>query len=388
MNIITLKSMKNRTENNDFIELIVKDNSLDIIFKKPITIEFANHYDKLLFKKIKYDDIYSVTFDFSKIEIFDSYFILLYKSLYEYFEKKGIKVTIKGISTDMQRFLALLNKPVEEATEKEKHTFIYNYISDIGFAAINAVKDFISFMEFSGDFFLKFIVLFIHPKRLRWKDLPFHLTRVGVGAVPITVLIVFLIGLITGYQGALQLAQFGADRYIADLIGISITRELAPLMTAIIVAGRSGAAFAAEIGTMKVSDEIDALSSMGFDVMHFLVLPRVLAVMIAMPILTLITDIAGIGGGLLSALGTLDITLTGYLNELQFALNYSHVFSGVLKSIIFGFLVAAVGCFRGLQVRGGAESVGKYTTSAVVSGVFLIILADAIFTFLLQSLGI
>jgi phospholipid/cholesterol/gamma-HCH transport system permease protein len=244
------------------------------------------------------------------------------------------------------------------------------------------------FIEFLGEIILSILNLLIKPKQMRWKDFPFNFTRAGVSAVPITFLILFLIGIITGYQGALQLEQFGADIYIADLIGISIVRELAPLMTAILVAGRSGSAFAAEIGTMKVSEEIDAMMSMGFDPIKFLVLPRVLAVTLAMPLLVILTDLAGIAGGLLAAVGTLDITVAGYVNELQRALSYGDLFTGLGKSMIFGFLVATVGCFRGLQVRGGAESVGRYTTIAVVSGVLSIIVADAVFTFIFQSIGI
>lgn len=159
-------------------------------------------------------------------------------------------------------------------------------------------------------------------------------------------------------------------------------------MVAIIVAGRSGSAFAAEIGTMKVSEEIDALTTMGFDRMQFLVLPRVLAVTFAMPLLVIICDLAGIIGGLLAGLATLDITISSFLAQLNIALNYAHVFSGIFKSIVFGLLIATIGCFRGFQVQGGAESVGRYTTASVVSGVFLVILTDAIFVFLLSALGI
>ena len=223
---------------------------------------------------------------------------------------------------------------------------------------------------------------------MRWRDFPNHFVNSGVNAVPITLLIVFLIGLISGYQGALQLTQVGADIFIADLIGISITRELAPLMTAILVAGRSGSAFAAEIGTMKVSEEIDALESMGFDPIRFLVMPRVMAVVFAMPILVLMTDLAGIIGGLVAGLTTLDITIAGYLNQLHRAIDFYDIFSGVGKGIVFGFLIATVGCFRGLQVSGGAESVGKFTTASVVTGIFLIIFSDALFTFIFQTLGI
>ncbi len=159
-------------------------------------------------------------------------------------------------------------------------------------------------------------------------------------------------------------------------------------MTAILVAGRSGSAFAAEIGTMKVSEEFDALRSMGFDVYYFLVLPRVLAVMIVMPILVLITDISGILGGLVAGISTLDITISGYFNQLHRAIGFSDVFTGIGKSIFFGFLIATVGCFMGTQVKGGAESVGKYTTTSVVISIFLIIIFDAIFTFIFSMLGI
>ena len=223
---------------------------------------------------------------------------------------------------------------------------------------------------------------------MRWQDFPYHFTKAGVDALPIVVLIVFLIGVISGFQAAVQLHLVGADIYIADLIGISITRELAPLMTAILVAGRSGSAFAAEIGTMKVSEEIDALTSMGFDKMRFLVLPWVLAVICAMPFLVIIADVAGIAGGYLSAATSLHLTLSGYMNELRTAIDYGDILSGLWKSVVFGYLVATVGCFRGMQVKGGAESVGKYTTASVVSGVLLIIIADAIFTFFFRALGI
>jgi phospholipid/cholesterol/gamma-HCH transport system permease protein len=235
---------------------------------------------------------------------------------------------------------------------------------------------------------IKILILFVNPWKMRWKDFPFQFFRSGVAALPIILLILFLIGLVTGYQGAVQLHQFGADMYIADMVGISITRELGPLMTAIIIAGRSGSSFAAEIGTMKVSEEIDALNSMGFDFMRFLVMPRVMSVLFAMPLLTLFADLAGVLGGLVSALAVLDITLTAYINGLQGALDYGDVMGGLFKSMVFGFLIATVGCFRGMQVSGGAESVGKFTTASVVSGIFLIIVADAVFTFIFTSLGI
>ena len=289
----------------------------------------------------------------------------------------------------MAKFIELFSRKESDIETNKAHPgFWETYFSHIGQLTIVGLQDMKLFIEFLGDIIAKFLALFIHPGKMRWKDFPFHLTKSGVNAVPIVTLIVFLIGMISGYQGAMQLRQVGADIYIADLIGLSITRELAPLMTAILIAGRSGSAFAAELGTMKVSDEIDALNSMGFDHIQFLVLPRIIAVMFAMPFLVLLANFAGIFGGLIAALSTLEITMTGYLNEMQKALSYGDIFSGLIKSVVFGFLVSAIGCFRGLQVRGGAESVGKYTTAAVVTGVLTIIIADAVFTFIFQALGI
>jgi phospholipid/cholesterol/gamma-HCH transport system permease protein len=176
--------------------------------------------------------------------------------------------------------------------------------------------------------------------------------------------------------------------FIANLVGISLTRELAPLMVAILVAGRSGSAFAAEIGTMKVSEEIDALTTMGFDKLEFLVMPRVLSVTLAMPFLVIICNVVGMIGGMIAAVTTLDITMAGYIGRMQMAISLWDIGTGLIKSIMFGFLIASLGCYKGINVKGGADAVGRYTTASVVAGVFLIIVTDAVFTFIFQALGI
>jgi len=334
-------------------------------------------------------DVKSFTLDLKSIGVYDSYVILLINRLKKHCIANNIDFNLSGTTSALDDFISIMSADsAKKVSEEKRKSQLYRYIANIGENAKNIWHKAYDLIAFMGDLFVKMLYIFVKPGSIRWKDLPFYFTRSGVDALFIVLLIVFLIGVITGYQGALQLQRFGADVFIADLIGISITRELAPLMTAILVAGRSGSAFAAEIGTMKVSEEIDALNSLGFDHMTFLVVPRVFAVMIAMPLLTILADAAGIVGGLLAAVSTLDITITGYINQLERALTYAHVFSGIAKSVVFGFLVAAVGCFSGLQVRGGAESVGKYTTTAVVSGVLLIIIADAVFTFVLQAIGI
>jgi phospholipid/cholesterol/gamma-HCH transport system permease protein len=197
----------------------------------------------------------------------------------------------------------------------------------------------------------------------------------------------FLVGLVTAFQAAIQLKQFGANIFVADLVGISITRELAPLMTAIIAAGRSGAAFSAELGTMRVSEEIDALRTLGLDPYHFLVFPRVLALAVVLPMLTIFADLIGIAGGLLVAMLSLDLTSNAYLIETQKAVGLWDVFSGCIKSVAFGMNVALIACQRGLSTEGGAEGVGRATTSAVVTSLFAIVVVDAMFTVLFDAFG-
>ncbi|MEO0663896.1 MAG: ABC transporter permease, partial [Planctomycetota bacterium] len=192
----------------------------------------------------------------------------------------------------------------------------------------------------------------------------------------------------TAFQSALQLGKFGADSLVADLVSLSMTRELAPLMTAIVVAGRSGAAIAAEIGTMKVSEEVDALRTLGLDPYRFLVLPRILAVLIAAPLLTLLADVVSIAGGLFVAMSSLDVSWQGYVLSVREALGVADVFGGLFKAAVFGGMIALIACERGLGARGGAEGVGRATTSAVVTMLFALVAVDALFSVLFNLWGI
>ncbi len=246
---------------------------------------------------------------------------------------------------------------------------------------------------------LKFAVSFIgaitlslgrhlaHPKILRKDDTLDYMQKTGVDGLPIVALISFLMGLIMAFMSSVQLEQFGANIYVASLVSLAMTRELGPIMTAIIVAGRSGSAFAAEIGTMKISEEVDALFTMGFDPVGFLVIPKLVAALIMVPILTLFSDICAIAGGLLVGVFMLDLTVGAYVAQTIHTLSLFDVFWGVLKSGVFALLITWVGCLRGFQVSGGAASVGQATTSAVVSSIFLIILFDSIFSVILRYTG-
>jgi phospholipid/cholesterol/gamma-HCH transport system permease protein len=242
-------------------------------------------------------------------------------------------------------------------------------------------------LDFVGDVALAGANALRSPRTVNWGDVPRLVERAGADGVPIVLVINFLVGLVTAFQAAIQLRQFGANIFVADLVGLSITRELAPLMTAIIVAGRSGAAFSAELGTMRVSEEIDALRTLGIDPYGFLVLPRIVTLVLVLPLLTILADLIGIAGGLLVAMFGLDITAHAYLIETQKAVGLWDVFSGCLKTMFFGLNVALIACQRGLAVRGGAEGVGRATTSAVVTSLFAIVVVDAIFTVLFNAFG-
>ena len=220
---------------------------------------------------------------------------------------------------------------------------------------------------------------------LRWGATIVQMVTIGVNSLPIVATITFMVGLIIAMQSAYQLERFGAEIYVADLVGVSVTRELAPLITAIIVAGRSGSAIAAEIGSMKVAEELDALKTMAVNPVHFLVVPRTLAMIIVVPCLTVLADLLGILGGLLLGVTSLKISWIAYLNETADALQLKDFVSGLIKSFFFAAIIAIVGAFEGFNVEGGAEGVGKATTTAVVRSIFLIIIADMLFTALFYS---
>lgn len=265
--------------------------------------------------------------------------------------------------------------------EKKRRQGVFVRLGEKTFDIILDMKSAVSFI---GAMTLSLGYYLVHPKALRTDDTLEYMQKVGVDGLPIVALISFLMGLIMAFMSSVQLEQFGANIYVASLVGLSMTRELGPIMTAIIVAGRSGSAFAAEIGTMKISEEVDALFTMGFDPVGFLVIPKLIAALVMVPILTLFSDIFAIAGGLLVGVFMLDLTAGAYVSQTINTLTVFDVFWGVLKSGVFALLITWVGCLRGFQVSGGAASVGQATTSAVVSSIFLIILFDSIFSVVLR----
>jgi phospholipid/cholesterol/gamma-HCH transport system permease protein len=220
--------------------------------------------------------------------------------------------------------------------------------------------------------------------RVDWRSLPVLIAQAGLDGVLIVVVLNFLLGFVMAFQTARYLDMYGANIYVADLVGISITRELAPLMTAIIIAGRSGAGYAAELGTMRVSDEIDALRTMGFAPMSYLVVPRMLALVIVAPVLTILGDVVGVAGGAVVASTTLDVPASAYLAELRDAVVPADIWTGLVKSVAFGAVIAFIGCQQGLGARGAASGVGRGTTATVVYCLFTLVVVDTLFTMLFR----
>ncbi|MDR7305797.1 ABC transporter permease [Rhodoferax saidenbachensis] len=227
-----------------------------------------------------------------------------------------------------------------------------------------------------------------HPSLVRWRPILFNLRSAGFDALPIVGLLSFLLGIVVAYQGADQLRQYGAGIYVTDLVGLSMLREFAPLMTAIIIAGRSGSAYAAQIGTMAVTQEIDAMRTLGIAPLDMLVLPKVIALAIALPLLTVFADVLGVVGGMLMARVQLGIQFSDFLDRFPHAVSTTSYLVGLGKAPVFAVIVAMVGCFQGFRTQGGADGVGLQTTRAVVQAIFLVILADALFSVAFSVLGL
>ena len=261
-------------------------------------------------------------------------------------------------------------------------------VASLGRQAWADLRNTLGFVAFIGEAFTALLRSVAQPSRIRWRAILYNVQIAGFDALPITGLLSFLMGIVIAYQGADQLQRFGANIFIADLVGLAMLRELSPLMTAIIVAGRSGSAYTAQIGTMKVTEEIDALRTVGVGPMDLLVLPKMLALVIVLPLLTVYTDITGVLGGMIMAQSRLDVTFDVFLRRLEEAVVMSTYLTGLCKAPVFAMIIALVGCYRGFQATGSADSVGRQTTLSVVQAIFLVIVTDAAFSIVFNLLDL
>jgi phospholipid/cholesterol/gamma-HCH transport system permease protein len=251
-------------------------------------------------------------------------------------------------------------------------------VEEIGAITADIWHDIRDQIQFVGETVAALAYAVRHPSTVRWRDVWLICEKVGADALPIVALISFLLGVILAFQSAIPMKKFGAEIFVADLIGLAMLRELGPLMTAILLAGRSGAAFAAEIGTMTVNQEVDALKTMGLDPVRFLVTPRIIAALLMTPLLTLFADLVSLLGGALT-LQSFSIPFITFVHEVEGIVDFSDFMAGFVKTFVFALLIAGIGCLRGLQTSAGASSVGDAATRAVVSGIILLVIVDGIF---------
>lgn len=300
--------------------------------------------------------------------------------------RRGAEVEIRGLASAFQDLLDLFDPREFEKAEREERKPI-NVAEEAGRATVRIWEDIRTLITFVGELAVDLLSALRRPTQVRWRDACLVAETAGANALPIIVLMSFLIGLIIAFQSAIPMRQFGAEIFVANLVGLTMLRELGPLITAIILAGRSGSAFAAELGTMKVNEEIDALTTMGVEPVRFLVVPRVIAAVVITPLLTVFANLFGlIGGGVVFL--SLGFPLVTYVNQMLWTADYGDLLGGLFKAFVFGILVAGVGCLRGLQTTTGSQAVGESTTRAVVSGIVLIIVTDGIFAVMYYYLGI
>ncbi len=343
--------------------------------------------EPLFAKMLKSSTVKRLVFSTQALGHWDSLLMTDLIRVIDHGNQQGIEVDTTTLPEGIQGLLNLVYAVPERLDAKRQDTQ-RRWLEVIGETAISAVTEASSLLTFVGETVLSVGALLRGKARFRTVDLWINIQDCGPSAVPIITLISFLIGLILAFVGALELALFGAQIYIADMVGLGMTREMGGFMAAIIMSGRTGAAFAAQLGTMQVNSEIDALKTMGFKPMEFLVLPRMLALILIMPMLCLYADLMGIIGGSLVTVGFFDVSFLEYFDRTSGAIHLKDLMVGVTKCSVFGVLIALSGCLRGMQCGRSASAVGKAATSAVVTCIVFIVIADSTMTLICNRLGI
>ena len=328
-----------------------------------------------------------VGFEAQTLTHWDSSILVFLTNVSELCRQHGIAMDRAGLPAGVRRLLELA-EAVPEKKGARKEEAATSFLERVGNSAIGAGGSIGEMLQFLGEMSITSVRLFGMKARFRAVDLFLLIQQCGAQALPIVTLISFLVGVILAFVGAVQLKQFGAQIYVADLVGIAMVHDMAAMMTGIIMAGRTGAAFAAQLGTMKVTQELDAFTTMGFSPLEFLVLPRVIALVLMMPLLCFYSDFVGILGGAVIGVGMLNLSWTTYFRETMNAIGLSDVFGGVFKGAVYGVLIALAGCLRGMQCGSSSSAVGDAATSAVVTGIVAIVVACGIFAVVFYILGI
>lgn len=335
----------------------------------------------------RFQGLREIRFDTRGLGRWDSRLMNLLGNLADFVAERDIFLDLSSLPEGARRLL-LLSRALPERGGDSRGSPPSSMLHRLGVGVLAAGAEFRRFSDFIGELLLSLGRLLRGRARFRGVDLLGFLHAAGPAALPIVSLIAVLVGAVLAFVGALQLQMFGAEIYVANLVGLGTLREMGAMMTAIIMAGRTGSAYAAQLGTMQVNDEIDALRTFGISVIDFLVLPRTLALLIMLPLLTLWANLLGILGGLLVGVTTLDIALLEYLQQSREAMGLGDLAVGLIKSFIFALVIAVSGCLRGLQSGRNSSAVGQATTSAMVTAILLIVVWDAITTILFSRLGL
>jgi phospholipid/cholesterol/gamma-HCH transport system permease protein len=328
--------------------------------------------------------------DGAHIEALDSTGAWLLQRLLKRLRDEGVKVNLRGMRPEFVKLLEVVAQQMADQSTRPAPTPppVPTLLERIGRGAWPYVEETHALLGFVGETAIALGRSIRHPRTIRWRPVLYNIRRAGFDALPIVGLLAFLLGVVVAYQGADQLRQYGANIFVADLVGISMLREFSPLITAIIAAGRSGSAYAAQIGTMNVSEEIDAMRTLGISPQEVLVLPKLIALVIALPLLTVFADVLGVAGGMLMAREQLDVGYVEFMDRFIKAIAMSTYLVGISKAPVFALIIVAVGCFQGFRTHGGADSVGRQTTRSVVQAIFLVIVADALFSIVFSALDL
>lgn len=371
------------------LETTAQDGRIVVTAYGDWTIQAAGGLDARLLA-IPADGAGSVRFDLSGITAMDTAGAWLIFRTAQAFEKTGVDTEVSGLTETYRPLLDVVAAAADRAGDRV--SVFRNYwlvmLERVGRATVETWKQATVLLNFFGLTIVTFVVLIRYPRRLRPVSFVNQIEQTGLNAVPIIALLSFLVGVVIAFVGADQLRRFGAEVFTINLLGVMTLREIGALLTAILVAGRSGSAFTAQIGTMQVNEEVDALRTIGLDPVEVLVLPRIAGLLVAMPILVFLGEVAGLLGGALMTTIVLDFTFTQFMHQLQSVVTLNHFFVGMIKAPVFAYIIAIVGCHQGLQVAGSAESVGRMTTKSVVTSIFLIIVANAIFSTVFSILKI
>jgi phospholipid/cholesterol/gamma-HCH transport system permease protein len=340
-------------------------------------------------RALKPDAQKPVDIDLDAVELLDTAGAWVLFRLRERLRSEGLEVSFSHLGDNHKGlFHHIVECEEQPPMELRKFRPLQRMADRTGYQAYQVWCEMCDMLSFFGELSITMAGALMRPRRLKFVSIINHMEQVGINALPIVGLLTFLVGVVLTFQGADQLRRFGAEIFTVNLLGISFLRETGILMTAIIIAGRSGSAFAAQIGTMKVNEEVDAMRALGINPIELLVLPRTIALVMVMPLLGFFADMAGLVGGALMATIVLDLSIGQFLTQLNGAVPMWSFWVGIIKAPVFAFAIAMVGCFNGLKVGGSAESVGKMTTRAVVQSIFLVIVIDAIFSVIFSFIGI